>query len=258
MKRSELSHHQTDRRGAVLRRVSAVIASLVLITAMGAGVARATGGTIYACVKNSNGDVRIVAATTACHAHWTRIEWGELGMPGPAGPAGPVGPVGPMGPAGADGAAGPAGPVGATGPAGADGAAGPAGPMGPAGADGAAGPAGPIGPIGPIGLTGPAGPIGPAGPAGVSGYQLVTKTVSALLGPGGAIADTVFCPPPKQVLGGGYSVSSSAPGDNVSVWSSQPFSTTGWMAKAQRDASNPPGTTTITLVLFATCANVGP
>lgn len=33
------------------------------------------GGSIYACVNQSSGDVKIVAAGTTCHNNWTLVEW---------------------------------------------------------------------------------------------------------------------------------------------------------------------------------------
>ncbi len=60
-----------------------------------------------ACVNKGNGNVRIVSATTACHASETRIEWNSEGPAGPPGPAGPAGPAGPPGPPGTDAASGP-------------------------------------------------------------------------------------------------------------------------------------------------------
>lgn len=55
---------------------------------------------LEACVNPGNGNMRLVAPSTACHNNETRVNWN---VEGPAGPAGPTGPAGPQGPAGADG-----------------------------------------------------------------------------------------------------------------------------------------------------------
>jgi hypothetical protein len=55
---------------------------------------------LEACINRGNGGVRIVDATTLCHASETRVQWNQVGPQGPAGPAGPAGPVGPAGPQG--------------------------------------------------------------------------------------------------------------------------------------------------------------
>jgi hypothetical protein len=117
---------------------------------------------IFACVNNSNGQIRIVAPNVTCPGGDTKLVWNV---------AGPQGPMGPAGPTGATGPAGPTGPAGATGPA---------GPMGPAGATGPQGPAGPAGPAGATGATGPAGPAGPAGAGGAfagADYQCASNQV---------------------------------------------------------------------------------
>ncbi len=97
------------------------------------GISTAYADVVYACIKNVNGQARIVSETEACLPSEHKISWSITG------PQGSIGPIGPIGPQGPQGVAGPAGPVG------------PAGPAGPQG------PAGPIGPEGPIGPTGPAG-----------------------------------------------------------------------------------------------------
>jgi len=60
--------------------------------------------TLEACVNNGNGILRLVDASTACHANETRVQWS---VTGPAGPQGPAGPAGPPGPAGTDSSGGP-------------------------------------------------------------------------------------------------------------------------------------------------------
>lgn len=62
-----------------------------------------TGGVIFACVNNTNGDVRIVAQQVSCKNNETAAHWNILGPQGPPGPQGPAGPAGPQGPAGQSG-----------------------------------------------------------------------------------------------------------------------------------------------------------
>ena len=57
--------------------------------------ARAGGsGLLDACINPGNGMMRLVSATTACHANETRVEWNITGPQGPQGPPGPQGPKG--------------------------------------------------------------------------------------------------------------------------------------------------------------------
>lgn len=65
------------------------------------GAAPLAADVIEACVHKTNGNVRIVAATTACHATESRIQWNSEG------PAGPPGPAGEDGEDGEDAASGP-------------------------------------------------------------------------------------------------------------------------------------------------------
>lgn len=57
----------------------------------------ADAAVLEACVNKGNGMMRLVDATTACHANETRVDWNETGPAGPPGPAGPAGPQGPAG-----------------------------------------------------------------------------------------------------------------------------------------------------------------
>jgi hypothetical protein len=54
--------------------------------------AAADPNVVYACVKKSNGDVKIVTETKKCKKGWVKISWNVTGPQGPAGPQGPVGP----------------------------------------------------------------------------------------------------------------------------------------------------------------------
>jgi hypothetical protein len=112
-----------------MARRKALVAVVAVAFAVAAGATFATAAReeaerIEACVKKSNGTLRIVAATSSCTKVERRLSWGAGGEAGPPGPAGPAGPPGARGPAGERGSVGPAGPAGS---------AGPAGPQGPAG-----------------------------------------------------------------------------------------------------------------------------
>jgi hypothetical protein len=141
---------QRRRRGLVVGAIVAVVVGV------GAGFAvsaiTATGNTIYACVSNHNGSIRIVSQNTVCNSNESALQWSKNGTTGPTGPAGPTGPTGAEGPTGSSGSQGGAGPTGPTGP-------------GP-GTPGPTGPQGAAGPTGPAGSGGPAGPTGPAGAGG--------------------------------------------------------------------------------------------
>jgi hypothetical protein len=80
------------------------------IAAHGGDVSR-----VHACVAR-DGTLRIIAATGACRANESALDWS---ISGPVGPQGPVGPEGPQGPEGSQGAEGPQGPQGPQGPTGA-------------------------------------------------------------------------------------------------------------------------------------------
>jgi Collagen triple helix repeat (20 copies) len=197
-----------------------------------AAMAAPNSTSIYACVSNSTGAVRIVAASGDCLSGETQVAWavvgpagatgatGAMGSPGapgaagaqgPAGPAGATGPAGVAGPAGATGPAGVAGPAGATGPAG---VAGPAGATGATGAAGVAGPAGATGPAGPAGSLGPQGNTGPAGPEGPTGPQ-------GSVGPGFLTGHTVGIPGGTTEIFGTFSgiANASSSPTNVEVLS---------------------------------------
>ena len=86
---------------------------------------------IFACVNDTNGNMRNVDDPSECRRHEHSIEWnisGPTGASGPSGPSGLPGPAGPTGTTGPDGATGPTGPSGPTGPTGETGPSGPTGP----------------------------------------------------------------------------------------------------------------------------------
>jgi hypothetical protein len=127
----------TKRLGAA---AAGVLAMLMSAFSAPAAVAQ-TNGVIYACANPGNGNLRMVAATEACHANETRVVLniaggGAAGPTGPAGPAGATGPTGPQGTQGVQGAPGVKGATGSTGANGAAGSPGAAGPTGPAGTNG--------------------------------------------------------------------------------------------------------------------------
>jgi hypothetical protein len=94
----------------VLAAAFAVVVGTAFATA-----ARDSAEQIEACVKKSNGAIRIVTATSSCTRTERRLAWGTGGEAGPPGPAGAAGAPGPRGPAGDRGLAGPAGPQGPAG-----------------------------------------------------------------------------------------------------------------------------------------------
>jgi hypothetical protein len=82
--------------------LSRVLLLFVLSLLLTASLAMADPLALVACVNSGNGNLRLVDASTACHANETRVTWNVAGPAGPAGPAGAAGPAGPPGPAGAD------------------------------------------------------------------------------------------------------------------------------------------------------------
>ncbi len=117
-------------RGRSLTLGASFVALALLATTI-VSSASTSPSTIFACVAQGSGAVRIVPAGTVCKAGGdngdeqksneqkgngddgkkeTLISWNTQGPQGPAGPAGPVGPAGPQGPKGDTGATGPKGP----------------------------------------------------------------------------------------------------------------------------------------------------
>jgi hypothetical protein len=68
--------------------------------------------TLYGCVNNSTGAIRIVQSFTTCKSTEHKIHWNQVGPKGPQGPRGPQGPKGATGPQGPQGPTGPQGPPG--------------------------------------------------------------------------------------------------------------------------------------------------
>lgn len=79
------------------------------------GIQPPAGATIFGCVNNSTGAVRIVNSNAVCKATEHKIHWNQVG---PRGPQGNQGNRGLRGPEGPQGSQGPQGPQGQQGPAG--------------------------------------------------------------------------------------------------------------------------------------------
>jgi hypothetical protein len=73
-------------------------AALGMLFASCVHTASAADSTIYACVNDTNGNVRIVGVMTPCKTGESQTQWN---VQGPAGSPGPAGATGPQGPAGA-------------------------------------------------------------------------------------------------------------------------------------------------------------
>jgi hypothetical protein len=162
--------------------------------------------------------VKIVKASGRCQRGYVAKHWGLEGPQGATGPAG--GPTGPAGPAGATGATGATGADGATGATGATGV-------------------GATGPTGATGLDGPTGPTGATGAAGtgVSGWEIVEDGGTPSNG-NSPKNDSAACPAGKVAVGGGYTVTFAAAGNDadVSVSASYPSSATTWQVNAAENA----------------------
>jgi hypothetical protein len=109
---------------------------IILLACLLAASAASAQTAIFACIKQNNGQTRIVGAAEACGPSETKVSWNVVGQTGPAGPTGPQGPQGLKGDTGSQGSAGPAGAIGPQGLKGDTGATGPAGPTGPQGPQG--------------------------------------------------------------------------------------------------------------------------
>lgn len=92
------------------RRRIAVAAGLLLVAALSAGIARAmipdAAGTIHACYKSKNGQLRVVEAAGDCLKNEQSLDWQQVGPSGAQGPQGPQGQQGQQGPQGGPGSDG--------------------------------------------------------------------------------------------------------------------------------------------------------
>ena len=71
--------------------------AVVLVMVLAKRVSASPSAVLDACVNPGNGMMRLVDASSVCHANETRVEWNVTGPQGPAGPQGPQGPQGPAG-----------------------------------------------------------------------------------------------------------------------------------------------------------------
>jgi len=110
-----MRHLFRTRLGRIL--ATALIAALAFGSGSAvAAFAVATPSTIYACVNNSSGTIKVIDAVTACGTNEIKLEWNTAG---PQGATGATGATGAPGPQGAPGPHGAVGPQGLQGPAGA-------------------------------------------------------------------------------------------------------------------------------------------
>ena len=77
---------------ALLPAMSRFLLSAVLFFEMGTGVALGANNTVFACVKKSDGAVRIVGPSGHCKKSESPMQWSITGPQGPTGPTGPQGP----------------------------------------------------------------------------------------------------------------------------------------------------------------------
>lgn len=82
---------------AILPAISRFLLSVALFSEMAiwTGVALGADNTIFACVKKTNGTVRIVGPSGHCKKSESPIQWNITGPQGPTGPTGPQGDPGP-------------------------------------------------------------------------------------------------------------------------------------------------------------------
>src|SRR5216684_8097193 len=95
------------RFGVPCMGVVAIALALILVKQVSAS----PSAVLDACINPGNGMMRLVDASTACHANEARV---ERNVTGPEGPAGPQGSPGPQGPQGTQGPQGPQGPAGSS------------------------------------------------------------------------------------------------------------------------------------------------
>jgi len=87
-------------RNTFVRRSGVVflgLVTVVLFLVVAKRVSASPSTVLDACVNPGNGMLRLVDASTACHANETFVEWNVTGPQGPAGPQGSQGPQGPAG-----------------------------------------------------------------------------------------------------------------------------------------------------------------
>src|SRR5436305_9594184 len=89
---------------ACLGLIAVVFFIVLVLPAVKVGAS--PSGVLEACINPGNGMMRLVDASTACHANETFVTWNITGPQGPEGPQGPQGATGPQGPQGPQGPAG--------------------------------------------------------------------------------------------------------------------------------------------------------
>src|SRR5262245_55482662 len=104
-----------ERLSHVLRRRTGLLMFVAVAGLAAGGIAYATipdgSGVFHACVKDPNGNVRLIdpgsrGAAGECRGNESAVSWSQTGPTGPQGATGPQGPTGGTGPAGATGPAG--------------------------------------------------------------------------------------------------------------------------------------------------------
>jgi hypothetical protein len=223
------------RLGARLsQRAVAVVGGLALALGFsGAALAAipGAGGVITACVKLSDGTLRLIDAEKGqtCRNREQVFTWGQTGPKGDPGPQGLQGERGPQGEQGLQGERGPQGEQGLQGER------------------------------GPQGEQGLQGERGPQGAAGLSGYEIVfdrganrndfnsnpVKTMS------------VYCPSNKRLIsGGGYVFVSLADKDGpsrpIGITASTPSGTNSWVIRAVEMA---PVASEWDIIIYAICVD---
>ncbi len=87
--------------------VSLLLLGLLLALGVSLALAEGDGVIYYACVNNSSGTMKMVAAGETCATNEFLVEWNHVGPQGLQGPQGEVGPQGPQGEVGPQGPVGP-------------------------------------------------------------------------------------------------------------------------------------------------------
>jgi hypothetical protein len=82
------------------------ILSAIVVAAFASSAHAQAPTQLYACVNNSSGTIKMVAAGTVCSEGATLFTWNVAGPQGMIGPQGPTGPAGPQGLPGAPGVIG--------------------------------------------------------------------------------------------------------------------------------------------------------
>ena len=202
--------------------------------------------TVYSCLNDQSGTLRVVGADETCRAGETSLSWNQQGIQGEQGPKGDKGETGAQGPKGDKGDTGAQGLQGLQGLQGPKGDKGDTGDRGPQGATGLQGPKGDVGAVGPAGPQGPAGVGLPSScwsgqvakftgswtcaedTAGLRNPLIVVSWAEFSLTKGAAGSGAVSCPAGMRALGGGpdqssgsmtdFQLGSSYPSDSGSTW----------------------------------------